>query len=162
MIRLNDQCIDTIQRHPDIYINFSDVESVIKETISSLNKDIKEFLIFAYELRKQDIENQHTTLLLNGNIWPKVLIDIVLSNYWDPATGKMRCDQQKQFKVLMGDNNPLVYRRNSGKNVNERPQIKKQGADNRKYMEELHFLLTSNGTLQIYTHNMTCMLSTKW
>jgi hypothetical protein len=33
MISLNDQCIDTIQRHPDVYINFSDVESIIKETI---------------------------------------------------------------------------------------------------------------------------------
>lgn len=52
MISLNDNCINTIQRHPDVYINFSDVESIVKETISSLNQDIKEFFTFAYELRK--------------------------------------------------------------------------------------------------------------
>lgn len=52
MIALNDHCINTIQRHPDVYINFSDVESIVKETISSLNQDIKEFFTFAYELRK--------------------------------------------------------------------------------------------------------------
>lgn len=41
MICLNDQCIDTIQRHPDHYINFSDVESIIKETIIGLRQDLR-------------------------------------------------------------------------------------------------------------------------
>ena len=52
MIKLNNKCIDTIQKYPDIKINFNDVESVLKETIKLLNKNIDKFLAFAYELRK--------------------------------------------------------------------------------------------------------------
>lgn len=161
MISLNDQCIDTIQRHPDVYINFSEVESIIKETISTLNQDTREFLAFAYELRKQDYDNSHTKLLLTDNVRPTILSDIVLANYWDPATGTMRCDPNKTFKILIGDNNPLVYHKNPGKNLTERPQIKRSGVDRRKYMEDLHLVITEQGGLQIFTSNMNCLLSTK-
>lgn len=161
MICLNDQCIDTIQRHPDVYINFSDVESIIKETISSLNEDLQQFLTFAYELRKQDYDNSHTTLLLTNSIMPQILIDMVMSNVWDPSTGTMRCDQNRKFKILMGENNPIVYHKTPAKNVLERPQIKKAGVDRRKYMEDLHLLITPDGNVHIYTSNMNCLLSNK-
>lgn len=98
---------------------------------------------------------------MTDNIQPKILIDIVMSNYWDPVACAMRCDQNKNFNVLMNGTNPLVYNRNPVKNVNERPRIKKPGSDKRKYLEDLHFLLTSQGNLQIFTNNMSCLLSTK-
>jgi uncharacterized protein YlzI (FlbEa/FlbD family) len=125
MIRLNDQCIDTIQRHPEVYINFNDVETVIKETITELNQDLAQFLQFAYELRKQDYDDCHTGLLLAENVIPSILTEIVMSNHWDKYARKMRCHSSKKFKILIGENNPLVYHKNPSKNIHEKPQIKK-------------------------------------
>ena len=84
-----------------------------------------------------------------------------MSNYWDKFSRKMRCHSSKKFKILIGDNNPLVYHKNPSKNINEKPQINKQTIDRRKYMDDLHFLLTEDGMIQIYTTNMNFLLSTK-
>ena len=112
-----------------------------------MNQDIREFFTFAYELRKQDYDNSHSMLLLTDNIQPKILVDVVMSNYWDPVACSMRCDQNKKFNILMNGINPLVYNKSQAKNINERPRIKKPGVDKRKYMEDLHFLLTSQGNV---------------
>ena len=162
MISLNNLCIDTIQRHPNVYINFSDVESLIRETVESLNHNVREFLMFAYELRKQDLENGHTSLLLHENIYPQILIDIVLSNYWDPTSQTMCCDTSTKFQMLMQENYPLVYNKVSAKNVNQSPTINKYGFDPRQFTEHLHYLITPNGGLQVFTDDMSCTLATRW
>lgn len=92
---------------------------------------------------------------------PHILQEIAMSNYWDPATNTMCCNPRRKFKILIGDNNPLVYNKNPQKGTMEKPQIKRSGVDRRKYMDDLHILLTEEGKVQIYTNNMNCLLSTK-
>jgi len=141
MIKLNNKCIDTIQKYPDIKINFNDIESVLKETIKLLNKNIDKFLAFAYELRKQDENNSHSSLLLKGNVKPAILTDIILSNYWDSKEKKMKCDFDKSFKLKINGNYNLVYMKNYFKNMTEYPIIKKEGVDKINYSNEVYFLL---------------------
>lgn len=51
-----------------------------------MSQNLNEFLLFAYELRKQDIDKNHSALLLNDNLKSKILTDIILSNYWDQVS----------------------------------------------------------------------------
>ena len=44
----------------------------------------------------------HTNLLLMDVVKPTVLTDIILSNYWDEGDMKMKCDNKKTFKLLIG------------------------------------------------------------
>ena len=38
---------------------------------------------FCFELRKQDSCNNYTYELLNGNVKPPILVDIIMNNTWD-------------------------------------------------------------------------------
>ena len=81
IIKLNNKCIEVIQSNPDTFIDFADVEHLLKETVAILNKDLDKLFEFAYELRKQEKrQNQHSTMLLKGNVKPAILAEIILSN----------------------------------------------------------------------------------
>ena len=68
----------------------------------------------------------HTEKLLVGVVKPYILVDIILSNYWDETEARMKCDLKKKFKLVIGENNsPLVYLKNHFKNFEEKPIIKK-------------------------------------
>ena len=83
-------------------------------------------LAFGYELRKQDHNNIYTENLLVGVVKPNILVEIILSNYWDDTEARMKCDLKKKFKLIIGENNsPLVYLKNHFKNFEEKPIIKK-------------------------------------
>jgi hypothetical protein len=56
----------------------------IEQTIKVMNKNLKDFLNFAYQLRKHDTENQYTRKLLAGRVQPELFVDIIVANKWDP------------------------------------------------------------------------------
>lgn len=134
-------------------INFSDVEHVLKETISILNQDLDKLFEFAYELRRQDKNhgNHHTSMLLNGNVRPPVLANIILANYWDEDEKRMKCDYGKRFRLALAESgNPIVYLRNYFKNLTEKPIIQRQMPDGslsggNGYIDEVHLLLQPKG-----------------
>jgi len=149
MIFLKQQCVELMQRDPDNHfgVDFSKVESLFIGTITSLNEDVNQVLVFGYELRKQDLSDEHSYEFLSGLVKPPILVDIILSNYWDDGEKKMKCDFKKKYKLVIGDNNPLVYLKNHFKNFNEKPVIKKEGLDWKQYTDEVHLLLAPNGGL---------------
>ena len=48
-----------------------------------MNKNLKDFFNFAYELRKHDIENKFTRKLLENRVKPDIFVDMIASNKWD-------------------------------------------------------------------------------
>ena len=101
----------------------------------------------------------HTNLLLDEVVKPSMLVDMILSNYWDDQDGQMKCDIKKTFRMQIGDNNShLMYLKNHFKNFNERPRIFNSGANYKQYTNEVHFLLTPKGGMQICSKLMICVL----
>lgn len=47
----------------------------------------------------------HTNLLLDEVVKPSILVDVILSNYWDSEDQQMKCDIKKTFKMRIGENN---------------------------------------------------------
>lgn len=76
---------------------------------------------------------------------PSVLTDIIMSNYWDKSDQKMKCDNKKTFKLIVGQGNPLVYLKNHFMNFNERPIINSAKAQKQQFASDLHLLLSPNG-----------------
>jgi len=56
---------------------------VIVETVTDLTKDLSQLFAFAYELRKNDPQNQYSSEFLKGNVSPPVVVDIIMDNTWD-------------------------------------------------------------------------------
>ena len=46
-------------------------------------KYMDEFLKFVYYLRKIDVEDKYTEMLIEKYVRPKLLLDIVMANYWN-------------------------------------------------------------------------------
>ena len=48
-----------------------------------ISKEPDQLVTFAYELRRQDINDKYTFEFINGNVKPSIFNDIIMSNYWD-------------------------------------------------------------------------------
>ena len=105
MIGLNQICFDIIQRNPEQRVDFRNIEKLLQDTIFSLNQNMDQLMSFAYQLRKHDNTNMHTNLLLDEVVKPSILVDVILSNYWDNEDQQMKCDIKKTFKMQIGENN---------------------------------------------------------
>jgi len=70
----------------------------------------------------------------------------------------MKCDIKKTYKMMVGDGNPIVYIKNHFKNFNERPVIYNARAASKTYANDIHFLLSKKGGLQICSKLMICVL----
>lgn len=71
----------------------------------------------------------------------------------------MKCDIKKTFKLRIGENQcQLMYLKNHFKNFNERPRIFNPLANYKQYSDDVHFLLTPKGGLQICSKLMICVL----
>lgn len=64
----------------------------IEDFITKLSDDSIEFHKFAFELRKVDPSNHYSFDLLNGQVKPRALVDIICSNTWIPAQKRMKVD----------------------------------------------------------------------
>lgn len=120
MIELKLKCIELMQYDPHNHfeIDYSRVEIHFLNTIKSLNRTTDEVLAFGYELRRQDLADDHSAEFLSGLIQPSILVDIILSNYWDADDQRMKCDMKKKFRVAVGESHPLVYLKNHFRNFN--------------------------------------------
>lgn len=55
---------------------------------------------FAYELRKQDLNDEYSNTLLEGQVQPNVLVQIIMSNQWNTEQGKMVLNENQDcFKI---------------------------------------------------------------
>ena len=58
----------------------------IEDLIFNLVSDPVDFMHFAYELRRIDTHNTYSYELLNGQVQPSILVDIICSNQFIPET----------------------------------------------------------------------------
>jgi hypothetical protein len=73
------------------------------EMVQELAADPEQILKFAYELRKQDIEDKYTLTLIDGQVRPPVLVEIILANKWNSEACKMTVDAKDQYAIMSGD-----------------------------------------------------------
>lgn len=64
-----------------------------EEVVQELAADADEILKFAFELRKQDTDDKYSFNLLNGQVRPPVLVDIIMANKWSSSEGKMKVNE---------------------------------------------------------------------
>ena len=74
-----------------------------EEVVQELAADADEILKFAFELRKQDTEDKYSFNLLNGQVRPPVLVDIIMANKWSSLEGKMKVNEQDRYSMMCGD-----------------------------------------------------------
>ena len=75
-----------------------------------MNKNLKDFLSFAYQLRKHDTENKYTRKLLAGRVQPELFVDIIAANKWDPARECMMPeDDAPTFTIQKDGSYHLMY-----------------------------------------------------
>lgn len=72
-----------------------------------LSIDPRELFGFAYLLRTQDKDNIYSEDILQGNIKPDILVDIFMSNQWDPSTETLQPIKQTAFQLVQGQNDCL-------------------------------------------------------
>ena len=65
--------------------------------------DPEEILKFAYELRKQDTEDKYSFNILNGQVRPPALVEMIIANKWDSQAGKMTVDAKDKYSILLHD-----------------------------------------------------------
>lgn len=85
------------------YILVKQAISILQESVQELAVDPEEILRFAYELRKQDVNELYSLSFLNNQVRPPVLVQMILSNKWDSEAGKMIVDVRDEYAIMSGD-----------------------------------------------------------
>lgn len=82
-------------------------DSALESIIDDLANNQNDLVEFAYELRKTDTSDDLTFDLLNGRVRPSVLVEIILSNKWNPVLQRMVPASADTFRMLIGKNSML-------------------------------------------------------
>ena len=82
-------------------LSISMARRTIENIATRLSTDVLELTRFAYILRKLDIKDEYSEEFLNGNVMPSILVDIILSNKWNPKTNSMQ--SLKEYVLMQGD-----------------------------------------------------------
>lgn len=61
----------------------------LTDVITNLGKNYDRLFAFCFELRKQDLNNNYTFDLLNGQVKPHILVEIIMNNTWDKKKKRM-------------------------------------------------------------------------
>ena len=65
-------------------------KSAIEDHITSISKSPEGLMQFAYELRKQDVNDEYSKELLEGHVQPISLYELLISNKWDEKDQVMK------------------------------------------------------------------------
>lgn len=79
----------------------SDAESFMVDIVTNIGKDLTVLFEFAFELRKQDVNNEHSYELLNGQVYPAILVDMIMSNKWDPKLCRMVLSKELNYRLIL-------------------------------------------------------------
>ena len=62
-----------------------------------------EILKFAFHLRKVDTEDKYSYNILNGQLRPPILVDIIMANKWNAKEGKMIIKEEERYAIMCGE-----------------------------------------------------------
>jgi hypothetical protein len=74
---------------------------VIADTVADLAKDLSQLFSFAFELRKNDPNNQYSSTFLTGNVNPPVVVDIIMDNTWDSTKKAMTLAKNCEYRMVL-------------------------------------------------------------
>ena len=80
---------DNIEQQTEIDLQFNQASRYIENIVTEISQSPSNFMNFAYELRRQDIDDEFSYDFLNGQVQPPILNEIILSNKWCKTMGKM-------------------------------------------------------------------------
>lgn len=115
-----------------------------------MSKDQNHLMAFAYELRKQDVDNLYSYEFLNGQVKPAVLVDIIMSNSWNEIKSKMKVDHT--FYMSVGRGFFLTHSNND-----KRPQINDIQSLPDGWKNLVQFELSQGRGLKILTSENNCL-----
>ena len=105
----------------------------IEEIVSELAKDFTSLCAFCYELRKIDVDNMYTRDLLDGQVQPSILVNMIEENQWDGEQFTMKTD----YQMLIGGGSAFTLQRDN-KGV---PVVMSRQTGN----DRIKFILTPKG-----------------
>lgn len=101
----------------DLYVFKAD--RYIEDTVTEIAQSPENLMKFAYELRKQDIDDEFSYGFLNGQVKPAILQDIILSNKWSKAFSKMVVkESEAAFSLRIGEQASSILYKKSVHNQN--------------------------------------------
>ena len=89
-------------------------QTAIVDVITQIGHDPQDLFQFAYQLRKQDVNDEYTWDFLNGAVQPSILVSMIMSNKWDATLQKMSQDPKTRFVLLECLNNEVVAVKKTG------------------------------------------------
>lgn len=75
---------------------------VIDDIITELGMDPQDLTAFCFELRCLDKDDLFTRQLLEKNVRPSIMVDMILSNKWNPKSKQMETNPEKMFNISIG------------------------------------------------------------
>lgn len=93
------------------------LKRLVEDLVTDLCKqDLQTLLDLSYELLKIEADvDPFVHDLLQGQVKPNALVDIICSNYYNKKTNKVEPKEKQQFRLVIGpDNHLLQYKSDSG------------------------------------------------
>jgi hypothetical protein len=109
-----------------------------------LAADPDEILKFAFQLRKLDTEDKYSYHLLNEQLRPPILVDIIMANKWNDKEGTMTIKEEDRYAFMCGEKY-LRYKL-KGKEQRQSLQLSELKEEN-GYDSQFYLLLTENGLM---------------
>lgn len=116
---------------------------LMEDVVIDIAKDQLHFYAFAYELRKADADNKYTRELLEGQVQPSALVDLILANEWDGNQFK----SNRLYRLHIGEEQLTLQ-------SNERSVPFVSKSTNVDKTDSVKFILSPNGFL-ISMHDKT-------
>lgn len=141
----------------------------LEDTVQQIGRDASLLTEFAFELRKQDVNDVYSFDFLNGQIWPEVLIDIIMANKWSEEDEQMHVNPERNFKIKMGTKGLLQFKQEQHRNQSSGvDRVHCADRVTSKYTDKVQFKLCLdgfqivNGVRSIFNEKKDQVVPGKW
>lgn len=140
------------EKQSELQRQIHNAQKAIEDTVVDLSHSFSELVQFAYELRKQDVEDRYTYAFINGQVRPPILVDVICSNQWNNATQKMEVDMSTaSFRLMVGRASCLQYQLRGGRRGEDDEEsaivVTKTTPMHKDHVDSVAFVLESQGVL---------------
>lgn len=123
---------ETTEQNATAQLTLSKISRSIEDIITLIGKNPLNFTKFAYELRKQDVNDTYTYDFLNGQVHSQVLVKIVCANKWDSTLKRMVIGKENDglFTIRSNRSRGVLFYNKEEPNTQVNPVKIKEMTDN--------------------------------
>lgn len=103
--------INDIEEQAKLDLGLTQAMRGMEDTVMAISKEPDQLVAFAYELRRQDLEDKYSFEFINGNVKPSILVDIIMSNYWDKDEDCMKVKKTDRFRICIGQTMGIQFKK---------------------------------------------------